>query len=347
MGILATTLGLSQTNCLSKFAANSTVRVMQQAAPAVNSFADPAIAEGAIPYSISQSEGLLLVVPENVALRVNLMRTYGSYGFAFLEDRLEEAEVNDDEARMQHYTERASMAYRRARQIGFETMTMEEGDDGGAEGAMRRGVDAWRAYLQRFDDAEQAPIIFWTGYAMGRYISLHREDPDAIADLPYAIACFERTLQLDPSYNYYAPHAAMGAYYARAAPSLGGEPDRARASFEEAIRRTNRHFLTYLVLYARAYAVMMQDRALYQRLLQEVIDAGDVMPEQRLANQIAKRRARRYLAQIDNLFGPAEEGASSGEGASAETPASGEGATTEGEAPATEPTPAPAPAPEQ
>ena len=51
------------------------------------------------------------------------------------------------------------------------------------------------------------------------------------------------------------------------------------------------------------------------------------MPEQRLANQIAKRRARRYLAQIDDLISPTEE------------PTAADGATppAEGDAPATPP----------
>jgi hypothetical protein len=62
-----------------------------------------------------------------------------------------------------------------------------------------------------------------------------------------------------------------------------------------------------------------------------VINAADVMPEQRLANQIAKRRAARYLAQIDDLFGPEEPAGS------ADAPAAAEGSE-----PAAEPAPAPA-----
>ena len=46
--------------------------------------------------------------------------------------------------------------------------------------------------------------------------------------------------------------------------------------FETAIARTNGNFLTYKVMMARVFAVMVQDRALYTRLLQEVIDAGIV-----------------------------------------------------------------------
>lgn len=320
-GFLAAALAVSMTGCLQRLAANSTARIMNRASPALQTFTDPALAESALPYSITQMEGLLLVIPDNTGLRVNLMRAYGSFGFGFLEDHLEEAEANDDEARIEHYRARASMAYLRGKAVGFETLTREEDAGGGALAAVQRGLQAWRGYLNRFDDREHAGMVFWLGYNWARHISLNKDNPDVLADLPFAIACFERTMQLDPTFNSHAPLAAMAAYHARAAASLGGDPVESRRLFEEAIARTNRQFLTYIVMEARAYAVMVQDRALYRRLLEEVINAGDVLPEQRLANQIAKRRARRYLAQIDNLFAPEEEGAAPAEGASAETPA--------------------------
>ncbi len=338
-GLLAAALFVGQVGCMERLAANSTVRIMGRASPAVQTFADPYLAEEAIPYSIAQSEGLALVLPDSVPLRVNLLRTYGSYGFGFLEERMEQAEADDDEARIEHFRTRASLAYQRARQIGFETMNLEESGDGGPEAAFHRGVDAWKAYLQRFDDDEQTGIVFWTGYAMARYISLNKDNPDVLADLPFAVACFERAYQLDHTYNNFAPHVAMAGYYSRASEALGGQPADARREFEAAINATHRGFLTYLVMEARFYAVMVQDRALYRTLLEEVINAGDVMPEQRLANQIAKRRARRYLAQIDDLFGPEEPAA---EGA-AQPPAEGAAPAAEG-APAAESAPPTAPA---
>ena len=60
-----------------------------------------------------------------------------------------------------------------------------------------------------------------------------------------------------------------------------------------------------MVLYttkARTFAVKKGDRAMFIELLKKVINAGDVMPESRLANRIAKRKARRYLSQVDEFF---------------------------------------------
>ena len=50
---------------------------------------------------------------------------------------------------------------------------------------------------------------------------------------------------------------------------------------------------------ARTYAVRRHDRGLFIRLLREVVDAGDVDPSMRLSNRIARRRAIRYLGEVD------------------------------------------------
>ena len=48
-------------------------------------------------------------------------------------------------------------------------------------------------------------------------------------------------------------------------------------------------------MYAQTYACNAHDRSLYASLLEEVLKAGDVLPEQRLENVIARRKALRYL----------------------------------------------------
>ncbi len=46
-----------------------------------------------------------------------------------------------------------------------------------------------------------------------------------------------------------------------------------------------------------------QDRALYERLLKDVLAAdADALPEQRLANELAKRRAALLLTRVGEYF---------------------------------------------
>jgi hypothetical protein len=134
---------------------------------------------------------------------------------------------------------------------------------------------------------------------------LNRDDVNALADLPFVNALADRAYVLDHTFMGHAPHALRAGLVGTAPAQLGGRPDEAKRELETAIAATGGKNLMYLVLEARLVAVALQDRALYKRLLTTVIDAPtDLDIDQRLLNQLAKRRAVRYLAEIDLLFEP-------------------------------------------
>jgi len=57
------------------------------------------------------------------------------------------------------------------------------------------------------------------------------------------------------------------------------------------------------IYYAKTYAVQTQNEKLFKELLTRVLDApADILPEQRLANVVAKSRARQLLARTSELF---------------------------------------------
>jgi predicted anti-sigma-YlaC factor YlaD len=84
---------------------------------------------------------------------------------------------------------------------------------------------------------------------------------------------------------------------------MGGDPDLAKKMFDEAIALNNGKYLMPKVMLARFYAVVTQDRALFEKTLKEVLATpANVFPEQRLANLLAQKRAKRYLAHADDYF---------------------------------------------
>jgi len=134
-------------------------------------------------------------------------------------------------------------------------------------------------------------------------INLHRDDIARVAELPRAVALLERAYELDRSYYNYNSALSLAVIYASQAKSVGGDPDRARALFEEVIKQTHGRYLMAQVLYARYYATVTLDRPLFEKTLKQVLATpGSVWPEQRLANELALRRAGRYLALADELF---------------------------------------------
>ncbi len=294
---------------LRRLTADSTADLLHAGSPQFNTLEDLDFAEASAPASLITIESVWRVAQDNEDLLIELVQGYASYGYAFLEDHMERARAEDDEAREEYWCLRARAAYRRGKMFGFVFLDVRAHVDGGPEAVTRRGLPAWQAYLQRFRSREDVPALYWTANAWASLISVSVDDSEALLDLPFAVALAERARQLDPHYALGAVDALFAVYHASTPTSLGGQPDVARAEFEAALAVSHRQMLTYQVLYARTYAVMVQDRALYTRLLQEVIDAGDVLPSERLGNIVAKRRALRYLGQIDTLFPPADPSA--------------------------------------
>lgn len=307
--VLLAVCSLAASGCsMTQIAAGSTVNIIGQAMPAIEQYRDPDLAEEGIPASIATMEGLLQIRADDAVLRSLIARAYGAYAFGFLEDHMEQALADDDDKTSDHYQKRASLAYTRCRELTLGTLSHWEQDDGGADGHIKQGLDAWTAYLKKFDDAEkQVPTLFWGAYCWGRYIGINRDDVNALADLPFVNALADRVFTLDPTYWGYAPHALRAGLIGTAPAQLGGKPEEAKKEFEVAINATGGKNLMYLVLEAQIVAVALQDRPLYKKLLDTTLAAPmDLDVNLRLVNQLAKRRAERYLADIDHLFAPVE-----------------------------------------
>ncbi len=302
---LAAGFALALAGCdFRRLTADSTADLFHAGSPQVNSLEDLDFAEAGVPASLITLEGVWRVAPDNQDLLIELVQGYASYGYAFLEDHLDVAHAADNEEREDYWRRRARIAYRRGMLFGNLYLDARQHVQGGPDAVVHRGLDAWRAYLQRFRTPADVPALFWTANAWASWIGLSVDDSNALLDLPFVVAMAERARQLDPHFYRGSIDALFGVYHASTPTAFGGQPETARADFEAALATSHRQMLTFQVMYARTYAVQVQDRALYTRLLQEVLDAGDVLPEERLANLVAKRRAQRYLAEADTLFAP-------------------------------------------
>lgn len=305
---------------LTKLAAGQTAHVFERAAPAFEEQSDYEFAGQAAAGSVIQLEGLLRVVPDNETLMLEAAKGWTGYAFGYIEDAMERAELEGNLEEADRHRGRARVMYLRARDLG--RMRLEQEAEG-FEAAVAGGPDALRAFLEEeFDDEEDAPTLFWTGYAWGSAINVSLDDPSLIADLPLARTLVERSVALDPDYYNAAGHTFLGFANSIVNEMFGGNPPRGREHFEQALERTERKALMVHFNYARSYAIQVQDRALFERLLEEVLDAPeDILPASRLPNVIAKRRAARYLARADELFDPSlrEPIPDDAEGGSSET----------------------------
>jgi predicted anti-sigma-YlaC factor YlaD len=112
-----------------------------------------------------------------------------------------------------------------------------------------------------------------------------------------------RALELDEGFALGAIYDFYIVYEGARPAAAGGSVERARASLVRALQFSEGHRAAPLVSFAETVDVGIQDRAEFEKLLHQAL-AIDVnaLPEQRLANLIAQRRARWLLARMDQLF---------------------------------------------
>jgi len=112
-----------------------------------------------------------------------------------------------------------------------------------------------------------------------------------------------RILELDETYYYGSTHASLGAYFASQSLSLGGDPAKAKYHFDRAFEISESKLLVIHLMYAQYYAYQIQDRKLFTDTLDHVIATPvNLYPELNLINEIAKRKARKLLDNVDMYF---------------------------------------------
>jgi hypothetical protein len=112
-----------------------------------------------------------------------------------------------------------------------------------------------------------------------------------------------RVAELQPSFHFGGADLFFGVYYASRPRLLGGDPEKAKAAFDRARRAADGRYLMTDLLCARWYAVAVQDRELFKSLLAQVAQApSGRLPEARLTDEAAKRKAAVLLEKIDDYF---------------------------------------------
>jgi len=294
---------ISVTACdTAKFAADSTSGLFQRAAPAIEQYWDYETAGAAFPASIIQLEGIMRVVPDNEVVVMSTIGAYIGYGTGWIEDRVEVADDDDAWEEAEDLRARALIMYERAWDLSKHLMRQR---DESFDEALSLGPDGLQIWLDGvLTEPEDAALAFWAGASLGARINMGMEDMDTVADLPLAKVLLGHSVKLDPDFLFMTPNMILGVL---AASQFPPDMDLAKTIFDEVLEGTERRNLMVQLNMARHYAVNKGDSKLFRELLTEVLEAGDVLPESRLSNVIAKRRAKRYMDQIEFFFSDLSE----------------------------------------
>jgi tetratricopeptide (TPR) repeat protein len=256
--------------------------IMDDMRTAVNRSRDVDLMREAMPASLVQLDGFIVAAPDD-KLILRGAEAYFGYANAFVED------VDN---------KRASLLYLKARDYGLQVLKGR----GSFAKALEGPPPAFKEMLKGLS-ASDVPALFWTGNSWLSWIGLNIDNPEAVMDVPKAVAMLERVVELDETYYYGSAHAALGSYYAAQPKIMGDTSEKAKQHFDKAFEISGGKFLFMYYLYAKFYAYQIQDKDLFVRSLQMIIDTpAEKYPDMTLANEIAKRKAKALLDNVDEYF---------------------------------------------
>jgi predicted anti-sigma-YlaC factor YlaD len=255
---------------------------------------DPELVRDAVPFALKTIEGLLAEVPDHSSLLIAACSGFTQYGFAFVETDAELIEPDDWEE-AERLRGRAVSLYLRGRDYCLRDLEARH------PGVMQRLMVDPEGSLGDADEQE-IDALYWTGASWGAAISLGKDRPELVADLPAVTALMRRVLELREDYGAGAAHEVMIVLESLPA-NMGGSLERARGHYERAVELSGGRRAGPFVAWATNVAVPAQDREAFERLLGRALDVDpDADPPHRLQNLIVQRRARHLLERAADLF---------------------------------------------
>ncbi|HDZ90689.1 MAG: hypothetical protein JRF51_06930 [Deltaproteobacteria bacterium] len=238
---------------------------------------DLKLAGQSLPAELKLMEGLLKNAPENRELLTALCMGFTGYAMLFVEEQ---------------DPERASRLYLRARGYGLRALGIKDNAP-------------LQTITKRLGSIAKKGIrpLFWVTMSWNGWINLNLDRPDALGQLGTAEKCLKRVMEIDPRYFYGSPYIVEATMLAARPKILGGDAERAKELFVEAVSVTKGRFFLAQYHYARYYAVRVQDRDLFMGLIREVERASpDGLKEACLINSAMKKRMKALEKQVDELF---------------------------------------------
>lgn len=149
--------------------------------------------------------------------------------------------------------------------------------------------------------AEQVESAYWYAASLGRWARA-KGFATTLGNRDRIKAVMTKVLESKPELFHGAPDRYWGAFYSVAPGFAGGDMAKSKGHFEKSLERAP-YYVGTKVLMADVYAVKQQDRALFDKLLDEVIATPDdinaeLIPETRAE----KQKAREFKAKAAELF---------------------------------------------
>lgn len=239
-------------------------------------------------YHLKLSESLLQEIPDHTQLAESVARGYTQYAFVYFMDEADQIE-SDSVQKASQLRSRAAKMLMRAKTIGFKSLQLKypQLDSYLQEKLSRQSLNL---------SVNDAGLAYWSMTAWAGAISLSKDSPDVVADLPSVVQLAKLVWQVNPQLENGALASMMGTLELA---SPGGKPETAEKYFDLAIQWRGTQ-IAPLISKAENWAVATQNKAVFMQLLSTAIDSSHAQND--LTNTVMRKRAQWLLDSIDNFF---------------------------------------------
>lgn len=253
---------------------------------------DITLARDASAFYLKLSESVLRQTPGHLPLAEAVARGFTQYAYAFVAFEADRTEAQDART-AQRLRERAARLYWRAHRHAMTALELNNPDFVKAlsRAPVDRGIEVLRL------PPDQVSVAYWAAASWGAYISLSKDKPDVVADLPIAMRLAQQAWMSDPGHGKGALASLMGTFEA-ARP--GGSLRQAQAYFDQAIAAGQGSNAGVYVAQAELLAVQSGDRANFEALLRQALATSATHRD--LGNEVMRERAQWMLDTADDRF---------------------------------------------
>ncbi len=257
---------------------------------------DPELIGDAFPVILKIYELLLQMSPENREMLLTTGQSFAMYAYAFVQlpaEMLPDEEFEEALA----MTQRAKKLYIRGRNYILMALELKY-----PEFSDYITSEDWENTVELIE-LEDIPFIYWAGMSwMGAFIA-DPWDAQLNATKKRAVALMFKVLELDETYDNGGVHGFFLAYYGALPEAMGGNEEKARYHFNKALEYSNNQSAAPYVALASTVCINNQYVDEFRNLLNSALEINvDEIPETRLLNILAQRKAQWFLDHIDYFF---------------------------------------------
>jgi predicted anti-sigma-YlaC factor YlaD len=256
---------------------------------------DPELIREAVPFSLKLMESVLSATPRHVGLLTSACKSFTEYGYAFLQADSQYL-ADEQYEKSKQLNQRALKLYIRGRDYGLRGLDVRH-----AKFSQLIKTDPKAAVAKT--KKEDIELLYWTGLSWMAAISIGKDDPELLSNVPQAEALVYRAYELNPDYDKGAIHDFLITYEGSKPAAMGGSVKKAKEHYQRALELNKGERASTYVNYAEAVDRQSQNQEEFEEMLNKALAIDpDKNPSDRLVNLITQKRARWLLANLDNIF---------------------------------------------